>query len=306
MKKNLLLGIALFASVAASAQTVTWPCTMSRADLTPDYSATVTGSETITAEDIVLGSEIGYLTTKPCDTKDGTGANYKFPDENVGMIGWQPIAGNVDGSEATADLAESAGAYLDFYVEETDINKDLSGLSSIEFDATKVGTDAIRLNVKLLGEGDSEVDSGWLIDEATAKSFGDEYTADYNADAKNKDNPWDPDANGYNPSRNDGSKGVSGGANATGISHVKITSFPSDLIASNPYALTLRIAIIKCANNKQLGIYNLTMNFSSSSDGISTIKSDNVSNVIYNVAGQQVDSNYKGLVIKNGKKMIQK
>ena len=42
--------------------------------------------------------------------------------------------------------------------------------------------------------------------------------------------------------------------------------------------------------------------------GISTVKAaaENNSATIYNVAGQQVSKNYKGLVIKNGKKMIQK
>ena len=41
--------------------------------------------------------------------------------------------------------------------------------------------------------------------------------------------------------------------------------------------------------------------------GISAVKSDMVGNgLIYNLAGQRVDSSYKGLVIKNGKKLIQK
>ena len=42
--------------------------------------------------------------------------------------------------------------------------------------------------------------------------------------------------------------------------------------------------------------------------GISTVKAaaENNSATIYNVAGQQVSKDYKGLVIKNGKKMIQK
>ena len=39
-------------------------------------------------------------------------------------------------------------------------------------------------------------------------------------------------------------------------------------------------------------------------NGIVT-KNNNESNAIFNVAGQKVDKNYKGLVIKNGKKMIQ-
>ena len=44
----------------------------------------------------------------------------------------------------------------------------------------------------------------------------------------------------------------------------------------------------------------------SDASGISTIKNDNNANdVIFNAAGQKVGANYKGLVIKNGKKMIQ-
>jgi hypothetical protein len=179
------------------------------------------------------------------------------------MISWRPINGNVDGAEATADLAEGAGAYIDFTIEEGDINKTLAGMSSFEFDVTKVGTDAIRINVKLIGEGDTNVDTGWLINADNAKSFGDEYQADYDAEAKNKDNPWDEAANGYNPSRNDGSKGVSGGANANGISHVKL-AVPAEFAASNPYKVTLRIAIIKCANNKDLAVNAVTFNFGGS------------------------------------------
>jgi hypothetical protein len=41
--------------------------------------------------------------------------------------------------------------------------------------------------------------------------------------------------------------------------------------------------------------------------GISTVKATAENNsVIYNIAGQKVSKDYKGLVIKNGKKMIQK
>ena len=41
--------------------------------------------------------------------------------------------------------------------------------------------------------------------------------------------------------------------------------------------------------------------------GIATVKTVKAkSNVIYNLAGQRVDANYKGVVIMNGKKMIQK
>ena len=44
-----------------------------------------------------------------------------------------------------------------------------------------------------------------------------------------------------------------------------------------------------------------------SEDGIETIQTVKVLNgAVYNLAGQKVDANYKGVVIKNGKKMLQK
>ena len=197
------------------------------------------------------------------------------------MISWRPINGNVDDAEATADLAEGAGAYIDFTIEEGDINKTFAGMSSFEFDVTKVGTDATRINVKLIGEGDTNVDTGWLINADNAKSFGDEYQADYDAEAKNKDYPWDEAANGYNPSRNDGSKGVSGGANANGISHVKL-AVPAEFAASNPYKVTLRIAIIKCANNKDLAVNAVTFNFG---DSTTPVEEEKVYSVIGTLNG---------------------
>ena len=267
MKKTLLFSAALFATIAASAQTIVWPSSVNRETKEANLSATVTGSESITATDITPGADIKIGDKDGANAvtavKNATGENLQFPSETEGMISWRPINGNVDGAEATADLAEGAGAYIDFTIEEGDIEKTLAGMSSFEFDVTKVGTDAIRINVKLIGEGDTNVDTGWLINADNAKSFGDEYQADYDAEAKNKDNPWDEAANGYNPSRNDGSKGVSGGANANGISHVKL-AVPAEFAASNPYKVTLRIAIIKCANNKDLAVNAVTFNFGGS------------------------------------------
>jgi hypothetical protein len=42
------------------------------------------------------------------------------------------------------------------------------------------------------------------------------------------------------------------------------------------------------------------------STGIQTVKAEEANAPIYNLAGQRVDANYKGVVIKNGQKMIQK
>jgi len=311
MKKALLFGIAVLASASMSAQTVVWPCQINRAEKTSNISATVTGSTTITAKDIVMGSdiEINMKDDAPASAavKDETGANINYPSDDYGMIAWKPINGNAkdsDGNltndESTADAAVTQNAYLDFTVEEGDTEKDLTGLTSITFDATKIGTDAIRLNCKLLYEGDGEGESEWLINQEVANSFGDEY----NGDANDKADPFDDNANGYNPSRNDGSKGAAGGANQKGISHVKLT-MPDAVKELNPYKLTLRIAIIACANNKQLALNNVTFNFGGEAS-VNTIKVDAQNGAAFNAAGQQVGAGYKGLVIKDGKKFFQK
>ena len=312
MKKNLLIGIALLASVAVNAQTVVWPCQINRTEKTANTSATVTGSTTIQASDIVLGSDIkinekdGAPATVAVKDADGTNVNY--PNDDYGMIGWNPINGhakdsdgNITNDESTADKAVAQGAYIDFTLIENDTEKDLKGLSSITFDATKVGTDAIRLNAKLLYKGDGDGESDWLINQEVANSFGD----DYNSDANDKTDPFDDNANGYNPSRNDGSKKAAGGANANGISKVKLT-MPAAVKELNPYQLTLRIAIIACANNKQLALNNVTFNFGDET-GINDVKAAASNNgAIYNIAGQKVANGYKGLVIKNGKKFVVK
>ena len=54
-------------------------------------------------------------------------------------------------------------------------------------------------------------------------------------------------------------------------------------------------------------VYNLVLGTADTLAGISPVKAVKAGNgLIYNLAGQRVDASYKGLVIKDGKKMIQK
>ena len=54
-------------------------------------------------------------------------------------------------------------------------------------------------------------------------------------------------------------------------------------------------------------VYNITLGTEATLAGIKTVKTEKVGNgLIYNLSGQRVDASYKGLVIKNGQKMIQK
>lgn len=54
-------------------------------------------------------------------------------------------------------------------------------------------------------------------------------------------------------------------------------------------------------------VYNITLGTEATLAGIKTVKTEKSGNgLIYNLSGQRVDGSYKGLVIKNGQKMIQK
>ncbi len=61
------------------------------------------------------------------------------------------------------------------------------------------------------------------------------------------------------------------------------------------------------ANQGWYYVYNVTLGTEATLAGIKTVKTEKVNNgYIYNLSGQRVDASYKGLVIKNGQKMIQK
>ena len=56
----------------------------------------------------------------------------------------------------------------------------------------------------------------------------------------------------------------------------------------------------------QLGLFGLVLT-AGSPDGIAELTSSPVSQVpIYNLAGQQIGNGFKGIVVRNGKKYIQK
>ena len=61
------------------------------------------------------------------------------------------------------------------------------------------------------------------------------------------------------------------------------------------------------ANQGWYYVYNVTLGTADTLAGISPVKTETAGNgYIYNLSGQRVDASYKGLVIKNGQKLIQK
>ena len=51
---------------------------------------------------------------------------------------------------------------------------------------------------------------------------------------------------------------------------------------------------------------NELVKYDASTAGISNLKVKQVESAVYNLAGQRVDANYKGVVIQNGKKFVVK
>jgi len=310
MKKNLLLAAALFMSVAASAQTVVWPCTATTEDkknaTAIDITPVVTGSATITGEKATVGTGIkdpSVSMTCQGTIKDTNGTAIDYPAVGTGIYKWVPnLANSVDAAYKTIDDAIAGNAYVDFKITETDETKYLE-FNSATFNAWRYGTDAIRLNAKFLAVGDDgEYESDLLINAETAATFGDEY----DGWKVKTDDPADNTVPGYCPSREDPNKPDCNKTNGNSSSHltlVKPTNFPTGV-----YEVTLRVYIYGAADNKAAGLYNVTFHLGNDT-GISNINAAekvNANAPIYNLAGQQVTKDYKGVCIQNGKKFINK
>lgn len=113
MKKQLLFVAAMFASIAASAQTVVWPCTSTSEDgkaaTVVNNDATVTGSTTIEASTIEWGTGVKEPTTCQRTHKNASGEtlNY-FEDPSVCVTKWVPVVAS-DAAIKNLDDAYAAG-----------------------------------------------------------------------------------------------------------------------------------------------------------------------------------------------------
>jgi len=303
MKKQLLFAAAMFASIAVSAQTVVWPCTSTSADGKKadavNNAATVTGSETIKAEAITWGTGVLEPTTVQKTHKNAAGEslNY-FEDGTTCVTKWVPSVAS-DAAIKKLDDAYAAGQYVDFKISENDETKYLN-ISTIKINAVRYGTDAVRMNAKLLIGSDEagESESGWLFTDDTWEGYtGGEgfWTAETGAEGE---------IVGYGPAREDASKANTNDKNEDGFSNIVIP-VTTDIIPADAYEVTLRICFYGIGNNKALGLNNVTFTSEGSGTGISNITAaENADAPAYNIAGQRVNANAKGLVIKNGKKYV--
>ena len=302
MKKQLLFAAALFVSISASAQTVVYPCTSTSEDgkntTAVNNDATVDGSTTIDASKITWGTGINEPTTcqKTHKNSSGESLNYFVADEGATCVTkWVPTVASDAAIKNIAD-AYAAGQYIDFKISETDKTKYLA-INSIAINAVRFGTDAVRMNVKLLiGSDDAgETETDWLITGNNWESYtgGEGFWTE--ATGAEGEIP------GYGPAREDASKKNTNDKNEDGFSNIVIPT--SDIIPADAYEVTLRICLYGIGSNKALGLNNVTFTSEKIETGVENVKlaAPAVDAPTYNLGGRAAN---KGLLIQKGKKFV--
>ena len=300
MKKQLLFAAAMFVSIAASAQTVVYPCTSTSEDgknaTAVNNNATIEGSTSIEAATISWGAGIKEPSTcqKTHKNLGGESLNY-FEDGTTCITKWVPVVAS-DAAIKNLEEAYSAGQYIDFKISETDKTKYLD-IKSIAFNAARYGTDAVRINAKLLigSDGAGETETEWLFTGDTWESYtgGEGFWTE--ATGAEGEIP------GYGPAREDASKANTNDKNEDGFSNIVIPT--SDIIPADAYEVTLRICVYGIGNNKAMGLNNVTFTSENISAGVENVRVDtpSVDARTYNLGGRAAKS---GLLIQKGKKYI--
>jgi hypothetical protein len=294
MKKILLSMAVLASSMAANAQ-VTWSLT---SNLT-GASAT----EAISASEAELGAGLtndGIAKYKY--KKGGTDTEYPWESLKVTPTNEQLPADATHEKAYTGDqyrniaeaTADAQAMYINFKAEAVALEDNLE-VKDIEFDATRVGTDAVLVNVRVLGN-DGAYTSKWLIDGSNAASVADG-GAWQSKDAEGDAWMSTVDA-GFKPCRNDDSKADTSEKCYTHFKVPAPTDLPEDL-----YQATVQIAVYGISNNKSAYIHGVKLNCGIAGEtavaGIAEAKAEKAAPVKvitangiqignYNIAGQQV------------------
>ena len=295
MKKNLLFATALFCSIVMSAQS-TWTCITSTDDgKAITGTANIKGSTTesnIDMFDITWGAGVKTPSTCQKTYKDIDGTTQNYAGDGEALIKWVPTT--VNGGDAPTikeiEPAYAAGQYVEFGMEINNI-EDFFKLGSLKFDAARLGTDAVRLNVRIIGtttgSGDDGYDSGWLINEdnwsTIAGGIGD-WTAGEIAEGDV--------IPGYRPSREDATRDFSG---PEGVSKLEI---PLSFLPEDIYGVKARIVFYGIADNKALALRNVSFT-NADATGIKDIVTvdESVAVKYYTVSGIEVKEPVKGINI---------
>lgn len=312
MKKIFLSAAALVATMTIQAQdvTVTWLAGTADGTTVPAVTSTSTHSS-IVGSDIEFGSGIDVSSNTVGKVTDKDGVNQNTAEGSSGnFLAVKNSCENVKGSyPSTFEEAQSYDTKLSFKVTAPD--PAVFYFHNLSMDLCGAGTDACRVQVVLKSSGDDEKEVV-VITQANCHDFA-------------EDGGWF--SNGWRPSRNDGSKAdktetkkvldeATGDSvdvtytsiqSTTGYTHLVIPASAVADVAGVSYDFTVDVYFYGIANNKQFAIRNVIVEGSSTEPtGISAVNADEAASdaPAYNVAGQRVSKDAKGLIIRNGKKYI--
>lgn len=284
MKKHLLFVAALLCAGAASAQTFTWTC--SHDGTTANFSATssdASNTKTV-ASNLVINSDC-YTTAQDADYKDTTAATVLY--SNGGYIKFTPV------ESETKDFSTNS---VKFTIEEKDETKYLS-ISKVSFGAQRVGTDAVRLNVKYSYEGDGGPGStAFLI--ATQDDFTKFCDGEIADTALNGvDLAWRPVRDDLNKSQN---QDASGKYIKTDDPFNYFTDV-APVLPANIYKFTVEVYTAGIANNKNFILKDMTIvNGTPSSSKSFSNNLDIISTEYYNIAGARLNAPERGVnIVRN-------
>ena len=251
----------------------------------------------------VLSSSIGAeLKLDGYDTYKVGEVYYPWASTKVTPLTDQSPADETHEKAYTLDMyrkiseAVDAGMYLNFSAQTIDV-EDLLAVESIEFDATRVGTDNVFVNARIIGNEGSYT-SAWLINGDNAATVSGGVGTWQSKDAEGDAWMTTVDA-GFKPARN--KAGQADDTNEQFYTHFTIpapTDLPEDL-----YEATVQIAIYGISSNKNAYLHGVKLNCSVAGEsavaGVAEAKSEAkkavkviTANGIqignYNIAGQQV------------------
>ena len=309
MKKNLLIIAAIAASMTASAQT-SWltGATGSNAEAALGvFNSDAGKAATVESADYVANAvEVGAgLTIANANNNAAFGLS-----DNKYVPYFQPTI--AEGEGKTFDAADKT-AYVAFY-EETNETGTLENLplSSIEFKASRVGTDAVRMKafLQVVDAGGDVTYTKDLItaDNASTVLTNGVYTVLYDVTNAETGEVSKGGFDGFQPARNkdgvyfkDGAEGADGTEQTAGKWYTQVNvPVPADFPA-DAWNAQLKVYIYGIHNNKQGVVYDVKFNHGGSSAvaGVAEAKSEAkkavkviTANGIqignYNIAGQQV------------------
>lgn len=241
-----LATIAIAASAQTSSGTVTFSTLVDKTLTTKALSSTSIVNENTLYGTVKVSSGLSAKTVQATyKNLKGTSVNFA---SGKGYIKFTP----------TGTASSNYSSYVDFKVEEADVDKVFGDLI-VEFDASRVGTDALNLQAEVIFKGDGSGTTGKILTETNWKKYtnGESWTQTSSAKGSTAgvatEDAWTPICEDLSCSTNTSKSSVP-------YNHVKIVVSNSEM-PDYSYAATLRIYDTNASASNSFLVENVKFTF---------------------------------------------